>query len=152
MYHAILSISLLYYQELCVINYIKTLTLALKAYKNIVGKSLTLSRTSPGFTFLQYKSVEHAVRKGETIPYKQFPFSHGVFYQFGELSAISSNMKLSSAKFLSLEGSKIFCFKNIISSFSCKSFIYFPRQTPSFYNHFLCLLQILSIWTFLKFC
>ena len=46
--------------------------------------------------------------KGEIARYKQFfSFSYSVFYPFRELSAISSNSKLSSAKSLSLEESKI---------------------------------------------
>ena len=57
----------------------------------------------------EQKSFENTVgEKGEIAHNEQFLLlPHSVFYRFAELSAISSNSKLSSAKFLSLEKSKI---------------------------------------------
>ena len=52
------------------------------------------------FTCLQYKSFENTVGKGEIA-------RNSVFYPSGELSAIFIDLKLSSAKYVSLEESKI---------------------------------------------
>ena len=67
---------------------------------------------------LQYKSFENTVGKEKLLVTKlwekkkllvksNFSFSRSVFYLFGELSAILSNLKLSSANSFNLEEAKI---------------------------------------------
>ena len=43
---------------------------------------------NPCFLRLQYKSLENPVGKEKLLVTSNFSFSHSVFYQFGELSAI----------------------------------------------------------------
>ena len=60
------------------------------------------------FTCLQYKSFENPVGKGEIARNKQFSSFPNVFYtRLDNFLPISSNLELSSAKYFSLEGSKI---------------------------------------------
>ena len=69
---------------------------------------LTLSQTSPGFTCLQYKSLENAVGKGENARNKQFLLFPTMFStRLENFLPFSSNLKLSSANSFSLEEFKI---------------------------------------------
>ena len=75
-------------------------------------KQLTLSQTSPDFLRICSRStslLETLWEKEKLLVTSTFSFSHSVFYPFGEFSAISLNLKLSSANTLSLEESKICC-------------------------------------------
>ena len=60
--------------------------------------------------FLPFKSFENTVGKGEIA--HNFSFAYSVFYLFGELSTISSNLKLSSANSFNLEENGINPFPN----------------------------------------
>ena len=71
---------------------------------------LILSQTRPDFcTCLQYKSFESTVGKGEIARNEQFLLFPQCFVPFRKtLLPFSSNSKLSSANFLSLEESKFY--------------------------------------------
>ena len=73
---------------------------------NASANALTLSQTSPGFSCLQYKSFENTAGKGEiaqAIP----PFPTVFSTCLESFLPFSINLKLSSANYFSLEGSKI---------------------------------------------
>ena len=67
-------------------------------------EKLTLSQTSPVCSTSLLKTMWE---KEKLLVTSNFSFSHGVFYSFGELSAILSKLKLSSANSFRLEESKI---------------------------------------------
>ena len=58
------------------------------------------------------QSFENIVGKGDITVMSNFSLYHSVFNLFVELSACSSNLKLSSAKFFNLEKFKICCLGN----------------------------------------
>ena len=68
--------------------------------QNVVlcGNWLTLYKAIPGFNpllkYLQYKSFENTVEKGENAHTSNFSFSHSVFYPSKELSAIFIRLKI----------------------------------------------------------
>ena len=64
------------------------------------------------FTCLQYKSFENTEGKGDIAHNKQFLLFPQSFYLFRDLSAFSSNSKLSTANSLSLVEPKICCLGN----------------------------------------
>ena len=59
------------------------------------------------FACLQYKPFKNSVGKEKLLVTSNFSFSHSIFYLFKELSAISSDMKLSSANSFSSGGSHV---------------------------------------------
>ena len=65
-----------------------------------------LSQTNP---CLQYKSFKNSMGKGEIAYNKQFLFFPQFSTHLGNFPAFSLHLNLSSANFLSLEESKIFC-------------------------------------------
>ena len=72
--------------------------------------ALTLSQTNPIFMYLQYKSFENTLSKGEIARYKQissFPTVFSFFTCFVNFLPFSSNFKLSYANSFSLEEYKI---------------------------------------------
>ena len=68
---------------------------------------LTLSQTSPGLCVCSTNLLKTLWEKAKLHIKSNLSFFHSVFYPFGELSAFSSTMKLSSANSISLEESKI---------------------------------------------
>ena len=64
------------------------------------------------FTYQHYKSFENTMGKGEIACNKNFSFSYSVSTGLKKFLPFSSNLKLSSANYLSLEESKI-CYLGI---------------------------------------
>ena len=58
------------------------------------GFLLNPFQNKPLFLCVCSKSSENIVGKGEMTRNEQFPFSHGIFYPFGELSAIHMKFRI----------------------------------------------------------
>ena len=89
---------------------------------------LTLSQTSPGFYVLasNVKSFENTVGKEKLLVMRNFPFFTVFSSHMENFPSLSSNLKLLSAKPLSLEVSKICLFGNGKFFFQC--FNSFPND------------------------
>ena len=100
-------------------NVFKRCQMTMHQNEYLWSKGLTLSQTSPFFfTFLQYKSFENSVGKGEIAHKEQFLLSPQSFQKtfstvyctfFRELSTVLIKLKLSFANSLSFEESKVCC-------------------------------------------
>ena len=86
------------------------------------------------FSYLQYKSFENTVGKGENARKEEFLLFPQCFLPFWRTFCnFSSNLKLSSANSLSLEESKICCFEKgyILGNTSGVEFQFFGPYSPT---------------------
>ena len=107
--------------------------------------------------------------KDKLLITSSFSFSHSVFYPFRGLPTNFVKLKLSSAISFTLYHTILTSkdpwkklSENIVGKgenagnqhflLFPQSFLSFPRQISIFQSHFFCRLQMLPIWTSLKFC
>ena len=99
---------------------------------------LTLSRTSPFFTCLHYKSFENTLGKREIACEKQFLLFPHCFLPFWEnFQPFLSNSKLSCANSFSLEESKISVWKRVYS-FPLDKILLLSKRKPFHITYQAC--------------